>query len=131
MMRSAAHNSYNMKAGDILVVFGRNSDYKSRIIGHAAIATSSKHVMEIPGVNHRAWYSSKKGFFYRNTGKNRFVYVYRIKAHPHYADAASTYAYKYMYKKDNPTYFISTNLYHKSPSYCSKYVYLSYWWGSN
>lgn len=58
------------------------------------------------------------------------MYVYRIKARPHYADAASTYAYKYMYKKDNPTYFISTDLYHQSPSYCSRYVYLSYWWGA-
>lgn len=130
MARSAAHKSYSMKAGDVLVVYGRNSDYRSRIIGHAAIATSSKYIMEMPGAGHRAWYSTKKGFFKRNTGKNMFVYVYRIKAHPKYADKASTYAYKYMYRKDNPKYFISTNLYHKSPSYCSKYVYLAYWWGA-
>jgi hypothetical protein len=25
----------------------------------------------------------------------------------------------------------TTNLYHKNPSYCSKYVYLAYWWGTS
>jgi len=128
MLRSAAHSSYDMKAGDILVVYGKNSDFTRKFIGHAAIACSSGYVMEMSGPGHNAWHSTKKGFFERNTGKNS--YVYRIKAHPNYADSASTYAYKNMYLKDNPSYFISTNLYHKSPTYCSKYVYLSYWWGA-
>ncbi|ORN12511.1 hypothetical protein FAM23167_02672 [Lentilactobacillus parabuchneri] len=28
-------------------------------------------------------------------------------------------------------YLTTTNLYHKNPSYCSKYVYLAYWWGTS
>ncbi|WLS85033.1 hypothetical protein [Lactobacillus apis] len=52
-----------------------------------------------------------------------------MKNHPKYAKKAATYAYRHMYLKDNPSYMITSNLYHKSPSYCSKYVYLAYWWG--
>ena len=53
-----------------------------------------------------------------------------MKNHPKYAKKAATYAYRHMYLKDNPSYMITSNLYHKSPSYCSKYVYLAYWWGA-
>lgn len=130
---TAAKTGYKMKAGDILVCYGSNSS--GRFVGHAAIATSSKYILEMPGTKkyskyENAHHPTKESFFKAHTGKNQYVAVYRIKNHPHYADDASTYAYKYMYKKSNPDYFISTRLYHKSPSYCSKYVYLSYYWGA-
>lgn len=128
-LRSSAHGGYSMKAGDILIVYGRNS--MGRFVGHAAIASSSKYIMEMPGYRYRrARHTTKKLFFKTNSGKGKFVYVYRFKAHPKYADVASTYAYKKMYKKDNPYYALTLRVWHKSPTYCSKYVYLAYAWGA-
>lgn len=129
----SADSGYDMKAGDILVCYGTNSI--SNFPGHAAIATSSKYVLEMPGPfgyssNKNAHHHSKKFFFTHHTGKDAYVIVYRIKNHPNYADDASTYAYTHMFISDNPSYLITTNLYHKSPSYCSKYVYLAYYWGA-
>lgn len=46
------------------------------------------------------------------------------------SDEQSTYAYKHMYLKTNPSYFFPSSMYVKSPSYCSKYVYLAYEWGA-
>ncbi|MBC1923029.1 hypothetical protein HCJ80_12905 [Listeria grayi] len=118
-----------MKAGDILIVYGTR--ITPRYIGHAAIATSSKYVMEMTGPKHKSEHNTKAAFFKRNTTGSKYVLVYRIKKHPHYADDASTYAYKHMYKKDRiQKYYISPRLYHKDPSYCSKFVYLSYYWGA-
>lgn len=124
----AAHSGYSMKAGDILVCYGTNS--MGKYVGHAAIATSSSYVLEMPGLFHKAEHHTKAQFFKQHSGGSNYVLVYRIKNHPKYADAASTYAYHYMYLKDNPDYLITTNLIHKSPSYCSKYVLLSYYWGA-
>lgn len=124
----AAHSGYSMKAGDILICYGTNS--MGKYVGHAAIATSSKYVLEMPGLGHNAEHHEKSYFFRHHSGGSNYVLVYRIKNHPKYTDAASTYAYHYMYKKDNPWYLITTNLIHKSPSYCSKYVLLSYYWGA-
>lgn len=128
-LKTAAHNGYSMKPGDILVVYGR--DASASLIGHAAIATSSKFVLEMPGPGRGAAHTSKSAFFKLNTKGKRYVAVYRIKKHPTYAAHAQNYAWNHMYKKTRPNkYFISTNLYHKSPSYCSKYVYLAYYWGA-
>lgn len=43
----SARKGYSMKAGDILICYGRN--ITSKYIGHAAIASSSKYIMEMPG----------------------------------------------------------------------------------
>ncbi|WP_409022212.1 hypothetical protein ACE83Q_00605 [Dellaglioa sp. P0083] len=131
LLRSAARSSYSMKAGDILVCYGSNSDLTGNIVGHAAIATSKGWLLEIPGKKYnKAKHTSKKDFFQQHTKKGAHVEVYRINKHPHYANDAAQYAWDHMYKKTNPTYQITTNLYHKSPSYCSKYVYLAYQWGA-
>ncbi|BDR60919.1 hypothetical protein [Lactobacillus xylocopicola] len=105
--------------------FGRN--ITNSMMGHAAIATSSKYALEMPGKK-ISTHTSKATFFRRNSGGQKNVVVYRIKFHTAYANKAATYAYNYKYRKTNPSYMI--NLYHKSPSYCSKYVYLAYWWGA-
>lgn len=132
----AASNGYSMKAGDILICYGTNTIDK--YIGHAAIATSANYILEMPGYKsgeysraHNAHCTSKKNFFkkYAN-GKGKRVEVYRIKQHPKYADVASTYAYRHMYKQDNPYYQLPSALYDKSHSYCSKYVYLAYRYGA-
>lgn len=49
LLHATGSSSYNMQAGDILVVWGSNSMYKATAIGHAAIASSSKYIMEMPG----------------------------------------------------------------------------------
>lgn len=122
LLRATGSSSYNMQAGDILVVWGSNSMDKATAIGHAAIASSSKYIMEMPGKKNskHATHTKKATFFKRHTGGPRYVEVYRIKKHPKYANKAATYAYRHMYLKDNPSYMITSNLYHKSPSYCSK-----------
>ena len=129
MLRTAAHSGYSMKAGDILICYGTNS--MGRFVGHAAIASSSNYIMEMPGISYgKAAHTSKATFFKRNSGNGKYVAVYRINSHPNYADSASTYAYNHMFKKTNPKYGINTHVWQKSPSYCSKYVYLAYAWGA-
>lgn len=133
----AAKSGYKMKAGDILICYGTFSSSIPSVPGHAAIATSENYILEMPGTAkkskyHNAQHVTKKEFFTAHTKGNDYVSVYRIKKHPVYADKASTYAYRFMYKNDNPTYSIANgmNPYVKSPSYCSKYVYYAYWKGA-
>lgn len=121
-------HGYHMRAGDILVCHG--TSIVGAFIGHAGIASSSSHVLEMPGPNRRAHNTSKKVFF-KNHAINAYTYVdvYRL-GKKSVAKKAAKYAYSHMYKHHNPRYVISTNLYHKNPSYCSKYVYLAYYWGA-
>lgn len=135
----SAKSGYSMKAGDILICYGGGSSNNSlsNFPGHAAIATSAGYILEMPGTKNRsakknARHINKKEFFTAHTKGNDYVCVYRISKHPHYANDASTYAYNYMYKDGNPTYSIvkGYELYKKSPSYCSKYVYYAYWKGA-
>lgn len=139
----ATHSGYSMKAGDILICYGSSSSSNSisNFPGHVAIASSSNYILEMPGTGaphhysatHNAKHVTKKQFFQEHTRGNDYVGVFRIKNHPKYADSASTYAYKYMYQKDNPYYSITQgalNLYTKSPSYCSKYVWYAYYQGA-
>jgi hypothetical protein len=123
----AAKSGYSMKAGDILVCHG--TDSAGIFAGHAAFATSANYILEMPGPNRTVEHPSKESFFKKHTGKGKYVDVYRIKKHPHYADAASTYAYRHLYKnpKDRPKYGFQSGLYSMKDSYCSKYVYYAYY----
>ena len=58
--------------------------YKATAIGHAAIASSSKYIMEMPGkkISKHATHTKKATFFKRHTGGPRYVEVYRIKNTP-------------------------------------------------
>lgn len=124
-----ANHGYNMKSGDILIVHGSDDLGQHTFVGHAAIATSAGYVVHMPGSDYRSECWSKEHFFKHYANSHSHVWVYRIKNHPHYADDASTYAWN-MHKNVNPSYYISTNLLHKDPSYCSKFVFLSYYWGA-
>lgn len=124
-----ASTDYNMKAGDILICHGTGSE--GYFLGHAAIASSSKYVLEMRGIGYHNEHTTKKDFFERNTRGDAYVLVYRETKHPNYANDAASYAYNDMYKNISIRYEITTNLYHKNPSYCSKYVYLAYYWGAN
>ncbi len=123
----AAKSGYKMKAGDILVCHGTNST--GRFAGHAAFATSANYILEMPGPGHTVEHPTKGAFFKKHTGKGKYVDVYRIEKHPHYADDASTYAYRHLYirPQDRPKYGFEYGLYNMTESYCSKYVYYSYY----
>lgn len=125
-VRHAKHG-YHMKSGDIFVVWGFNT--MGVFVGHSAVALSASKVIHMPGWHKHAQVYTKKHFFQKYTKKGGYVQVYRLTKHPHVAAKAAKYAYKYMYKKHNPSYKLTFNLYRKSPSYCSKYVYLSYYRG--
>lgn len=131
--RPSSLMNYKMKPGDILICYG--SDSSGEYLGHAAIAYSSKKILHMPGglgAKHNAKLWSKNKFFNKYaTSKKKYVIVYRIKKHTVYARRAAHYAFNKMYHTVNPTYFTTMNLYHKNPSYCSKYVYLSFWWGDH
>lgn len=122
-----------MKPGDILIVYGTNSSSNSVgfFVGHAGMAISSKSVLHMPGGHKRAQKWSKTSFFKKYTHGDSYVSVYRMPATSStIAKKSASYAYKNMYQKHNPSYRITSNLYHKSPSYCSKYIYLAYYWGN-
>ena len=123
-------SGYSMKAGDILICYGTNS--LGKYVGHAAIATSANYVLEMTGPKYSfyAQHHTKTQFFKRCTGGSNYVLAYRIKNHPKYAAASSSYAYHHMYKGTNPFYSITTNLFDKSKSYCSKYVLMAYYYGA-
>lgn len=123
--------SFKMKAGDIMVVYGTNSikNAVGTFVGHAGMAISSKSVLHMPGFKKKAQKWSKSSFFKKYTKGASYVSVYRMPTSK-YAQKAATYAYKNMYKKHNPKYTLTPVLYSKSPSYCSKYVYLAYYWGA-
>lgn len=128
-----AGHSAKIKPGDMLVCHGTNSSGK--FLGHEAIATSSNYVLEMVGPegakNNNKHHTLK--YFYSKHLKHKgdYIDVYRIKQHPNYAHAASHYAFTKMYGTKNKINYLTTiNLYHKNPSYCSKYVYLAYWRGN-
>lgn len=128
----AIRRGYHMKAGDILVC--HNSNSLEGVPGHAAIVNSAGYIMEMPGykfhTKKNARIVTKKKFFRAHSGGKKYVMVYRMRRHPHVAKKAARYTYYKMLKHHNPTYSIFTmKLYKKSPSYCSKYVYLAYDWG--
>ncbi|MCI1923191.1 MAG: hypothetical protein LKJ64_03865 [Lentilactobacillus buchneri] len=133
-------NAYHMKDGDALVTYGGKGWKGSSggFPGHVGLAISSNKILEMPGVPkgkssaQNARIVSKKKFFKLHVAgtKNEKVVAYRP-ANERYRKEAVSYAYHHMYKKHNPTYKITGNLYKKSPSYCSKYVYLAYWRGTH
>ncbi|WP_289451322.1 hypothetical protein [Lentilactobacillus kefiri] len=133
-------NSYHMKGGDTLVTYGGKGWKGSSggFPGHVGLAISNNKILEMPGVPkgkssaHNARIISKKHFFKLHvTGaKNEKVVAYRP-ANERYRKEAVSYAYHHMYKKHNPKYKITWNLYKENPSYCSKYVYLAYWRGTH
>lgn len=129
---SAAH----IKAGDILVCYGGSST--GGILGHAAIAISSSNVLEMPGGSGKELKKNTREYplskFYdkhaKAKGDKYHILVYRVVNHPQYAKTAANYAWDKMYSKGRLDYSIFAPMYQINPSYCSKYVYLAYWYGN-
>ncbi|MCI1231343.1 MAG: hypothetical protein LKG10_04400 [Lactobacillus delbrueckii] len=128
----SANRDYKMKAGDILVCYGTSSSSNSipNHVGHAAIASSSSHILEMPNIWSHATHVGKASWFAKHTKGKDYVAVYRVKKHPYYAEDAAGYAYHDMYINNNPKYLLSPNLYDRTTSYCSKYVYCAWYYGA-
>lgn len=136
LYKRVSSKKVKIKAGDILVCHG-TKDFNAMFLGHAAIATSSKYVLEMPGkvkgvsLNKNTRHYPLSKFFAAHTKNNSYVSVLRISKHPVYAKTASSYAWNKMYKNGKLRYSVLGSLYKKNPSYCSKYVYLAYWYGDH
>ncbi|MCT3399369.1 hypothetical protein [Lentilactobacillus hilgardii] len=127
---STDQSNYQMKPGDILIIYGTSSFKEAKIFGHCAIAISSNDILHMPGMNLGTQQWTKKRFFDYYTGRGSYIEVYRMTSHPEYAKEAAQYAYNDMYKTNSPVYNLEPWLYQKEKSYCSKYVYLAYWFGA-
>ncbi|GCD87211.1 hypothetical protein KB1253_23690 [Lactiplantibacillus plantarum] len=131
-VKSAASKA-KIKSGDMLICHGTNSSGK--FLGHEAIATSGNYVLEMrgpEGAKNNNYHTPITTFFKNHLKKTGdYIQVYWIKSHPNYSSDAAKYAYNHMYISNKINYLTTTNLYHKNPSYCSKYVYLAYWWGTS
>lgn len=144
LTRTASSNSNinkfvnTIKAGDIIYT----TEYTlSGFIGHAAMASSNNWIVEMPGGK-----NYKKGIPDNNnqcTTKQyitkhikQWNYVYRLKDQTlakkvaKYADH-TFYSSKGTTKKDRHIkYYIDSHAKRLNPSYCSKLVYYSYYYGS-
>ncbi|KRK47752.1 hypothetical protein FC96_GL002238 [Secundilactobacillus kimchicus JCM 15530] len=138
---TSATKGYKMQAGDLLVAHGANANSLGGVggmFGHVAIATTANYVIEMPGENYgyslkqNAHVTPKKTLFARHASPvaGSWVDVYRLpKAKQKAAKQAALYAYRDMYKKNNPNYAIlpAGTLYQSNPSYCSKFIYLAFY----
>ena len=142
---------YHMKPGDIIICYGGGSSGSiGGIPGHVAIANTPSTILEMPGANYG--YSkknnvkdNKKGVFFnrhvigrhknrkhnKSSDKTMKVIVFRFK-NPKYGKEAASYAYHHMFKNGNLNYAIGAGarIHKKNPSYCSKFVYQAYLYGT-
>ncbi|WP_137657263.1 hypothetical protein [Listeria newyorkensis] len=132
----ASWNGFTMKAGDIFIT---NATSSKGITGHAAIANSDNYILDMPGSktgdnknNNRqltmaSWMSSY------NSG---WIRAYRLKDQnlakklAKYADRNLFSKYGTTQKTEKIDYAIDTHIYRKNPSYCSKFVFQAYYFGS-
>lgn len=128
-------SSYTMQSGDIFVT---NATSLGGMTGHAAIATSSNWVLDIPAVGkttRQSTFATWKSFY-----KSGTVWVYRVDSkYRDIAIKAASWADRNYYSttgssKQNifPRYgFLSGPVqFTTNPTYCSKIPYQAYWNGS-
>ncbi|MBC1923016.1 hypothetical protein [Listeria grayi] len=142
MLRSTASNKKKfinvIKPGDIIF----SAKYTlSGFIGHAALATTHKWIVEMPGgkTNPNGLKDNNRQITTANffeTHKSNWNYVYRL-PNQSLAKKVATYADKHFYstkgtsKKDvHISYGIDSHMKRKNPNYCSKLVYQAYYYGS-
>ncbi|SNZ14222.1 hypothetical protein SAMN05421503_2273 [Terribacillus aidingensis] len=135
--RIRAKSTFTVRPGDIFIT---NSTSGSGIVGHAAIANGSNHILDMPGV--------KRGKSKKNNNRqltvsqwlskydNGWIKVYRIKDKALAAQVAKYADRHYYSSKGTATkdihidYGLTPHLYSLTPSYCSKLVYDAYYYGS-
>ncbi|MFX3617467.1 MAG: YiiX/YebB-like N1pC/P60 family cysteine hydrolase [Sporolactobacillus sp.] len=119
----------SLKSSKSLIQPNANDPGPGGILGHAAIAASNEHVLDVPGTadapehnNSRMRTLSKWISQYAVSG--RWVQIYRMEGHPNlaYADMNN--------KNIHLTYEITSELYTLNPMYCSKLVFQAYYDGT-
>jgi hypothetical protein len=136
--QALAKSGYDMKAGDVFIT---NSTSSSGILGHAAIAASEAHILDVPGTKYRPKDDNNRMSTLKawtNQYGDKWIAVYRMKDHPNLSYDAGHYAYTHFYstnadinnKNVHLTYGINDHLYEKSPTYCSKLVYQAFYFGT-
>lgn len=127
---------FTVKPGDIFVT---NATSAAGIVGHAAIANGSNHILDMPGPKYKPKSDNNRQLTvsqWVDTYDSGWIKVYRIKDSKLAAKVASYadthyYSSKGTAKKDiHIAYALTPHLYSKSPSYCSKLVYDAYYYGS-
>lgn len=132
----ASWNGFTMKAGDIFIT---NATSSKGITGHAAIANSDNYILDVPGTKYRPKNDNNRQLLlkdwvsYYNTG---WIRAYRLKDQSlakklaKYADRNFFSSKGTSVKTEKIEYDIDTHIYRKNPSYCSKLVFQSYYFGS-
>lgn len=131
---------YIMKAGDVFVT---NSTSSSGILGHAAIAASDAHILDVPGTGDRPKndnnrMSTLSKWVHQYAVNGRWIHVYRMNGHPNLSYDAGHYGYTHFYsttanlnnKNIHLTYGITPHINTLNPMYCSKLVYQAYYKGT-
>ena len=126
--RAGSYNGIVARSGDILVARKNGGKKPANWIGHAAIVTNAgTEITHFPGVDDTVHTAPLKKFFTDNSE----VFVLR---HNDYnaSIAAAQWANSYYAKyKDIATYRIASWRDTLDPNYCSKFVWQSYYFGSN
>ncbi|KXY26787.1 hypothetical protein [Bacillus sp. FSL K6-0067] len=128
----AVVNGFNIRKGDILITNGTSS---AGILGHAAIANGNNHILDIPGFFGTTRQMSMQKWIdtYRKDG---WVKVYRL-GNSNLAAQAASWADRTFYSSTGSSvqdkkipYFINHYLYSINPTYCSKLVFQSFYFGT-
>ncbi|KXY10992.1 hypothetical protein [Bacillus sp. FSL K6-0067] len=128
----AVVDGFNIQKGDILITNGTSS---AGIAGHAAIANGNNHILDAPGfLNYTRQMTMQK--WINEYKKDGWVKVYRL-SDSNLAQQAASWADRTFYSSTGSSvqdkfipYFINHYLYSISPTYCSKLVFQSFYYGT-
>lgn len=115
----------DLAPGDILVTNGTSAP---GLVGHAGIYTGNGFIMSIQGIGYNPAQMHIMQWMYNYNKPGRWTKVYRPTPRYKNRDAA-TWAIN-NYNGTDYTYMITTNVFSKNPTYCSKIVWQSYWFAS-
>lgn len=124
-------SGFYIRRGDVLVTNGTSS---AGFLGHAAIANGENQVLDMPGSGRTSRQMSSQAWVNEYKGKG-WVRGYRTSSG--IADNAARWADRNYFSTNGtanqnifPSYSITTQLYSKNPSYCSKLVFQAYCFGT-
>lgn len=115
----------DLSAGDILVTNGTSW---GGITGHAGIYVGNGQIMSIAGGGSHPATIHIMEWMYKYNKAGKWTKVYRPATRYRGASAAQWSLNNYNGK--DYSYGITTNIFGKDPTYCSKIVWQAYWWAS-
>lgn len=123
----STRKKFKLKPGDIIVTNASGSKNLG-LSGHAAIAKSSKSVVEIPGF-HKHPKTTKFSTFrsQHKPGKGKYIKIYRVSSSK--GKKAAKWASKLSGNK-KIKYSLGMNILNRHYTYCSKLVWQAYYYGA-